>query len=456
MSWTWTGGGIVPGTGAAPAVRVRSARDPGFGLRALIAPGPFKGSLTAGAAAEAMRRGVQRASRRLGAPVLVDVCPVSDGGGGFVRAMVRATGGELRETEVWGPVGERALAEWGVLSRQGPESADVPVGRAARHAVESALDLPSGSLGREQRPLQPWKTAVLEAASCVGLELLGEEDRDPHETSSFGLGELIAAALDAGCGRVIVGLGNTATVDGGLGVARALGVRLSDEKGRPVTSGDRPRPTGADLGRVAHVAVNTRDGRLEHVRVTVAADVDAPLLGERGAARVFGPQKGATAEQVKTLEAGLANLARRCGEAGLDFDPATPGAGAGGGLGYGLAALCGGEIVPGAGLVLDAVRFDERAGQADVVLTGEGRLDAQTTGGKLVGAVSGRARAAGAMPIALVGSAGEGADRAAEAVGLQAYRSITPAEAPEGEAMRFAADLLEAETERTFLAAMRG
>ena len=163
---------------------------------------------------------------------------------------------------------------------------------------------------------------------------------------------------------------------------------------------------------------------------------------------------------MEELETGLANLARRCGEAGLGFDPATPGAGAGGGLGYGLAALCDGVIVPGAGLVLDAVRFDERAGVADVVLTGEGRLDAQTTGGKLVGAVSRRARAAGAMPIALVGTAGEGADAAAEAIGLQAYRAISDdpglAERPEGEVLRFAADLLEAETERTLLAAMRG
>ena len=128
MAWQWTGGGLVPGSGAAPAVRVRPARDPRLGLRALLAPGPFKGSLTAGEAAEAMRRGVQKASRRLGAPVLADVCPVSDGGGGFVRAMVRATGGELRETEVWGPAGERVVAEWGVLSRQGPESG----GRAGR------------------------------------------------------------------------------------------------------------------------------------------------------------------------------------------------------------------------------------------------------------------------------------------------------------------------------------
>ncbi len=353
--------GLVRGRGAAPTVRVRPGRDGRHFLRVLIAPGAFKESLTADAAAAAMQRGVQNAARRLGAAIFTDLCPVADGGDGFVRALVGATGGELRQDSVTGPLGEPVTAEWGVLSGQAPERADVPVGQVARRAVETALDLPSGSLARSPKPLQPWKTAVLETASCAGLALVPTDRRDPARTTTFGLGELIGLALDEGCGRVIVGLGGSATIDGGLGVVRALGVRLTDENGRPLTSPERPHPVGDDLSRLAHLAVNTRDDRLANVRVTVAADVGIPLLGPGGAARVFGPQKGATPEQIEQLEGGLANLAARCAQAGLGADPNAAGAGAAGGLGFGLAAMLDAEIRPGAGLVLEAVRFGARA-----------------------------------------------------------------------------------------------
>lgn len=445
---------LTRASGAAPSVRVRHGRDGRHFLRVLIAPGAFKESLSAHEAAEAMRRGVDKAARRLGAAIFTDMCPVADGGDGFVRALVGATGGEFRTSSVTGPLGDPVEAEWGVLSRQAPEKANIPVGQAARRAVESALDLPSGSLARAPRPLQPWKTAVIEAASCAGLALVRPDQRDPARTTTFGIGELITHALDEGCGRIIVGLGGAATVDGAIGVARALGVRLTDARGRPLTSPERPYPVGADLPALAHLAVNTRDDRLAHVRVIVAADVSSPLLGPTGAAAVFAPQKGATPEQIDELEAGLGNLAQRCQEAGLGADPEAAGAGAGGGLGYGLCAMLDAEITPGAKLVLDAVRFAQRARQADIVLTGEGRLDATTTSGKLVHAVAMASRNASAMPIALVGSLGEGADDAAAAAGIQAYRAITPAEAPIEQAMRMAADLLEAETERTIRTAL--
>jgi len=445
---------LTRGSPAAPAIRVRPGRDGRHYLRVLIAPGAFKGSLTAEEAAQAMNRGVQKAARRLGAAIFTDLCPVADGGDGFVRALVGATGGEMRTSRVAGPLGDPVDAEWGVLSKQAPDTANVPVGQAARRAVENALDLPSGSLARSPKPLQPWKTAVVDTAGCAGLALLAVDERNPTRTTTFGLGELISRALDEGCGRVIVGLGGSATIDGGLGVARALGVRLTDAAGRPLTSPERPHPAGADLARLAHLAVNTRDDRLDHVLITVAADVSNPLLGPTGAARVFGPQKGATPEQIEELEAGIANLAKRCAQAGLSANPDAAGAGAAGGLGFGLAAMLDAEITPGAPLVLEAVRFSERARQADIVLTGEGRLDSTTTSGKLVHAVASGARAAGAMPIALVGALGEGADAAAAAAGLQALRAITPEGAPTDEAMRFAADLLEAETEKTIRAAL--
>jgi len=446
--------GIVRGRGAAPTVRVRPGREGRHFLRVLIAPGAFKESLTAEQAAEAMRLGVQDAARRLAAPLLTDVCPVADGGEGFVRAMVRATGGSGRTSTVTGPTGEPVEASWGVLSRQAPERADGAVGRTARSAIEHALDLPAGSLARSPAPVAPWKTAVLEAASACGLALVPAERRDPLDTTSFGLGELIGRALDEGCGRVLIGLGNSGTVDGGLGAARALGVRLTAGGGGPLATSDRPHPTGRDLERLAHLAINTRDDRLDHVQITLAADVTNPLLGPRGAARVFGPQKGATPDAVERLERGLSNLADRCREAGLRADPETPGAGAAGGLAFGLAAMLDARIVPGAELVLSAVRFRERAAQADVVLTGEGTLDRTTADGKLVAAVARAAGEAGAMPIALVGALGEGADEAAQRIGLQAYRAITPDGAPREQALRMAAALLRAETERAMRLAL--
>ena len=441
---------IVRGSAAVPTVRVRPGRDGRPYLRVLIAPGAFKETLTAEEAAEAMRRGVESAARRLGATLFTDVCPVADGGEGFVKALVRASRGQARTTTVTGPLGEPVVAAWGVLAGQAPDSADVPLAGAARSAIESALDLPAGSLARDPKPLAPWKTAVFEAASVCGLALVPADRRDPARVTTFGLGELITAALDEGCGRLIIGLGGTASIDGGIGVARALGVRLTSDTGAPLTTPDRPHPVGADLARLAHLAVNTRDDRLSRVEVMLAADVDAPLLGPRGAAAVFGPQKGATAEGVARLESGLERLVRVCREAGLMADPAAPGAGAAGGLGYGLAALLGARTGPGADLVLRALRFAERAAQADLVLTGEGRLDATTASGKLVGAVSRAARKAGAMPLALVGSLGDGADEAATAIGLQAYRAITPP----GSAITAAGPLLEAETERTIRAAL--
>ncbi len=437
---------IVRGRGAAPTVRVRPAGEGRHYLRVLIAPGAFKESLTAEEAAEAMRRGVQKASRRLAAPIFTDLCPVADGGEGFVRALVSATGGELREDEATGPLGEPTRAIWGVLSRQAPTQANISASRAARSAIESALDVPAGSFARNPKPVAPWKTAVLEAASACGLALIPAGRRDPMRATSFGLGELIGRALDEGCGRIIIGLGNTATVDGGIGAARALGVRLTRAGGQPLSSSARPHPGGADLQDLAHLAVNSRDDRLSAVEITLAADVMNPLLGPGGAAATFGPQKGASPGDIERLEAGLANLARRCAEAGLDADPAAPGAGAAGGMGFGLGAMLDARIVPGAEMVLEAVRFRERARQADVVLTGEGTLDRTTEGGKLVAAVSRSAREAGAMPIALVGALGEGADEAAQRIGLQAYRAITPEDAPREQAMRMAADLLEAET----------
>ena len=284
----------------------------------LAAPASLKGVLSAGAAAAALAAG----ARGAGVGVEVDLCPVADGGEGTGDALYGALGGEWRTARVVDPLGRPVEALW--------------------------LALPDG-------------TAVVESAAAIGLPLLAEAERDPLRASSRGLGELLLAALVEGPARVLVCLGGSATVDGGAGLRQAL------------TADGGGGGGGGVLGGVL-------GGALGGVRLDVACDVRNPLLGERGAARVFGPQKGATPDVVEELERRLAALAELAPFAAL------PGAGAAGGLGAALAAL-GGRLVPGAGLVLEAVRFHERAAGADLVVTGEGQVDRTTAEGKAPGAV---------------------------------------------------------------------
>lgn len=277
----------------------------------LAAPASLKGVLAAGAAAAALAAG----ARGAGVGVEADECPVADGGEGTADALYGALGGEWRSVRVTDPLGRPVEARW--------------------------LALPDG-------------TAVVESAAAIGLPLLAEDERDPLRASSRGLGELMLAALADGPARMLVCLGGSATVDGGVGLREALGA------GGIGAGGDASALAG--------------------VRLDVACDVRNPLLGERGAARVFGPQKGATPDVVDELERRLAALAELAPYAEL------PGAGAAGGLGAALAAL-GARLVPGAGLVLEVVRFRERAGRAGLVVTGEGTVDRTTAEGKAPGAV---------------------------------------------------------------------
>ena len=326
-------------------------------MRILVAPDSFKGTLSAAEAARAMARGACEALRASGGRCEIDLCPIADGGEGTLDAIAAAVRARRHGVDVEGPLGEPARVEWGSWT---------------------------GASGE--------RFALVETSAGAGWRHVPPDRRDPERTTTYGLGRMIGAACAPGADVLCVALGGSATVDGGTGVAQALGARF--ELDPPLGPGERMR--GGRLGDIRRIEPSIGVGGA-CPRVVALCDVDNPLTGPRGAAPVFGPQKGATAAQVERLDAGLANLAAYAREAGLAADPEAPGSGAAGGLGYGLAAFLGAEIRSGAEFVLDAVGFEARVRGADLVLTGEGRLDAQTIGGKAVWRVA-RAAAAVGVP----------------------------------------------------------
>ncbi|HEX6543322.1 MAG TPA: glycerate kinase [Ktedonobacterales bacterium] len=324
----------------------------------VVAPQSLKGSLDAPGVGEAIATGI----RRVWPEADIRVIPVADGGEGTVRALVAATDGTLRRAVVSGPLGEPVEAEYGILG-----------GKNAR-------------------------TAVIEMAAASGLPLVPPDKRDPRITTTRGTGELMRAALDAGAERLLIGIGGSATNDGGAGMAQALGARLLDAQGADLPAG------GAALARLARIDISGLDPRLQHVTVQVASDVSNPLCGPEGASAVYGPQKGATLAMVAELDAALAHYGEVLRH-DLGADVArVPGAGAAGGLGAGLLVFARAQMVPGAELVLAMLDFDDALKGASLVFTAEGRLDNQTAYGKSVGAVAAAARKAGAHAVALAGS----------------------------------------------------
>ncbi len=414
-------------------------------MRILLAPDSFKECMTAVEAAEAMARGVDRAAQRLGLRIRTDLCPIADGGEGTVQAIAVARNWPLRTSRVTGPLGEPVNAVWAVEEHE-------PHGRA----YEGAKWLLVGFLVWFLTiPFLIWlyffekrgHVAVLEAASACGLELVPPDDRDPERASTYGVGELIKAALDEGATTIVLGIGGTATCDGGVGMLAALGVRFYDEHAQEIR-----RPTGADLPRLARIDSTHIDPHIFKRHFTVACDVENPLLGPRGAAAVFAPQKGATPDQVARLERGLSHLVDLTRAAGLDASPDFPGSGGAGGLGFALRVYCGAEFISGARAVLEAVKFSQRAARADLVLTGEGRLDSQSLEGKACVAV---ARAAAEVGVSAAAPAGaveppfdfEGGAGVAEGLFIAA-RAIAPAGITPAESIVRAPEFLESATER--------
>jgi len=328
-------------------------------MKIVIAPDSFKESLAAPEAAEAIARGVREA-----VPGAQTLCvPMADGGEGTVRAVLAATGGQWRESPVRGALDESRQAGWGWLD--------------------------DGA-------------AIIEMATAAGLELTAPADRDPMRASSFGVGQLIRAALDAGARRIILGLGGSATNDGGAGMLTALGVRLLDAQGAELP------PGGAALAQLDHLDSAGLDPRLRQIRVEVACDVDNPLCGPQGASHVFGPQKGATPAQVLELDRSLARLADVCAtHLGHDLRD-TPGAGAAGGLGYAALAFLDAVFRPGVEIVAELGGLAQAMEGAALAFTGEGRMDAQTLRGKTPAGVARIAQHAGVPVIALAGSLGAG------------------------------------------------
>ena len=270
--------------------------------------------------------------------------------------------------------------------------------------------------------------AVIEMAAASGLPLVPDDKRNPLVTTTYGTGQLIKAALDAGCREVLIGIGGSATNDGGMGMAQALGVSFRDAAGRELGAG------GAELDRLADIDVSGLDPRVGEARITVACDVDNPLCGERGASAIYGPQKGATPEMIRRLDAALRSFAgvvkRRLGKDVID----VPGAGAAGGLGAGLMVFAGGKLTAGINAILDIVRFDELLGGVDLVITGEGKLDAQTAFGKVPVGVARRVKPHGIPVVAIAGDIGKGSE-AVYAMGISAVVSTVDRAMPLAEAL---------------------
>ena len=346
----------------------------------LLVPDSFKGTLSSRQVCQVMAGQL----RRFFPQAQVKSIPVADGGEGSVEAFLAAAGGERRTRTVTGPFGEPVEAFYGVLG--------------------------------------DGRTAVIEMAACAGLPL-AEGRLNPERATTYGVGELLLAAKEAGCTKAILGLGGSCTNDGGAGAAAALGAKFTRADGTAFV------PTGGTLGEIAALDVSPVAQALQGMELTAMCDIDNPLYGEAGAAAVFAPQKGADAAMVARLDAGLRHLGQvsaRC--LGRDFSH-LPGAGAAGGLGFGMAAFCGAQLRMGIDAVLDAVGFDSLLPGTDMVFTGEGKIDSQSARGKVVSGVAARCRKAGVPVVAVVGQIGQGFEEMYQQ-GLTAVFSINRAAQP--------------------------
>ena len=362
-------------------------------MKIVIAPDTYKGSLAAVDAAAAIAEGILSVC----ANVQVDVCPMADGGEGTVAAMVAATGGRLLRADVFGPLGAPLRAHYALLGQRTEAALPGLLGLAAAEVSAEGEGTPADGPGGT--------TAVIEMAAASGLGLVAYEHRDPRRTTTYGTGQLIMAAIDAGARRVILGIGGSATVDGGAGALQAMGVRFYDRDGEPVVCG----LAGGGLKDIARIDATGLDRHITPGTIRVAADVTNPLLGPNGAASVYGPQKGATEEVVAELERALAHFARLIADVtGIDVTGLC-GGGAAGGLGAGLVALAGATIEPGVDVVADAVGLARRLAGAALCITGEGCLDSQTAYGKVAAGVAKYAKAAGVPVVCLPGQIGEDA-----------------------------------------------
>lgn len=370
-------------------------------MKIVIAPQSFKGSLSAWEVAVAIDEGIKRVL----SDVETELLPMADGGEGTAEALIKGTGGRFLTAEVTGPLGGKLNAHWGILG--------------------------------------DGITAVIEMAAASGITLVPEEELNPLLATTYGTGELIQAALDAGCRRLIIAIGGSATNDGGAGMAQALGAKMLDESGQQLP------PGGLALGKLKRIDISEIDQRLKESEVIVACDVSNPLCGEQGASKIYGPQKGATSEMCQQLDEALDNYSRVIKQdMALDVKD-IPGAGAAGGLGAGLIAFLGAKLVPGIAMVSQAIGLAEHLEGASLVITGEGRIDGQTLFGK---SVTGVAQEAGRVSVPVVAIAGEvaGDFRELPHYGIAAAVSIAPGPVSRAESMADARRLVANAAEQVF------
>lgn len=358
----------------------------------VLAPDSFKGTLSSRQVCEE----IATAAGRVFPGCQVKSVPVADGGEGSVEAFLAAMGGERKELAVQGPFGEEMTGFYGLV--------------------------------------EGGRTAIIEMAACAGLPL-AEGRLDPERATTYGVGQLMVDAARSGCKKIILGLGGSCTNDGGCGAAAAAGARFFRENGEAFV------PTGGTLGEIAGMDLTGLRRAFAGVEIVAMCDIDNPLYGEAGAAYIFGPQKGADPAMVERLDQNLQALEQVVKRA-LGADLAQmPGAGAAGGMGYGMAAFFGAKLQPGIETVLDTVDFDRLLEGADLVFSGEGRLDAQSVRGKVVAGVARRAKAAGVPLVALVGQIGQGFEPMYD-LGLSAVFSINRAAQPLAESAPHAAENL--------------
>ncbi len=329
-------------------------------MRIIIAPDSFKGSLTALEVAKSIERGIKKADANI-TTVLV---PMADGGEGTVQSLIDASGGQIIETVVCDPLMRQIKSFYGIMGDN--------------------------------------KTAVIEMAAASGLPLLTPNERNPQKTSTFGTGELIADALSKGCSNIIIGIGGSATNDGGTGMAQALGVKFFDKQGIEL------QMCGAELSNTHTIDISGLDKRLKNLNIVAACDVDNPLCGIHGASNVYGRQKGATDADVQLLDNGLMHFSNLM-KTNFGFDFCNfPGAGAAGGLGYGLMCFLHAKLERGIEIVTRATHLAEKLQGADLVITGEGRIDAQTAFGKTPFGVAKVAKQSNIPVVAIAGGLGDG------------------------------------------------
>lgn len=376
--------------------------------RIIVAPDSFKESLSATGVAYHIAEGIHKV---LPAAEVIRI-PLSDGGEGLLDALISGTAGRFITREVTGPLGKKVTARFGMLGDN--------------------------------------RTAVIEMAEASGLALVPREERNPMVTTTYGTGELIKAALDLGCRRMIVGIGGSATNDGGSGMAEALGVKLLD-------AGEESIARGVEgLFSLKSIDMSAADPRLLQTEILVACDVNNPLCGPNGASYVYGPQKGADREMLPVMDQALFNLARVIKrDLKLDVQDIA-GAGAAGGLGAGLIAFAGGKLCSGLGMVFEILDFESiLASKADLVITGEGQINAQTLFGKVPVGVAQVAKKYDLPVLAIVGSIGPGAEKVYEA-GIDAIMSITPGPISLEEAMTLTEELVTDATVRAMRLIMMG